>query len=392
MKGMLIYKMFRKLIFILFLLIILSEYIAGQVSIRIFADQKPSSAVFNVTEGKYELDAYDGKPLPLADNETVILAIYNGKIAVKTMNSKSFTCDSLNVKGLTGNDKFSFRVNGSSSIRKLYGGDLRCLCDLGTMVFLNNCDIEQYIAGVVRTEGGPGKNLEFHKSQAVLARTYMYRHFKRHIIDRYNLCDNTHCQAFNGLSEDSVINKAALETKGLVILDSDSTLVLSAFHSNCGGETSISEDVWLSGHYYFKSVVDPYCRNSRNATWKKSIPLSEWEGYLKNSGLVADEKNPQSYNFQMTSRQNNYRTGSFSLPFSQIRNDLDLRSGFFSVTREGDSIAFNGRGYGHGVGLCQEGAMVMAGRGFKYDGIIRFYYSGVIITEIRNAKIVKNDF
>ena len=392
MKGMFIYKMFRKLIFIQFLLILHSEYISGQVSIRIFADQKPSSAVFNVTEGKYELDAYDGKPLPLASDETVILAIYNGKIAVKTMNSKSFTCDSLNVKGLTGNDKFSFRVNGSSSIRKLYGGDLQCLYDLGTMVFLNNCDIEQYIAGVVRTEGGPGKNLEFHKSQAVLARTYMYRHFKRHIIDRYNLCDNTHCQAFNGLSEDSVINKAALETKGLVILDIDSTLVLSAFHSNCGGETSISEDVWLSGHYYFKSVIDPYCRNSRNATWKKSIPLSEWEGYLTNSGLVADEKNPQSYNFQKTSRQNNYRTGSFSLPFSQIRNDLDLRSGFFSVTREGDSITFNGRGYGHGVGLCQEGAMVMAGRGFKYDGIIRFYYSGVIITDIRNARIVKNDF
>lgn len=383
-------KMVRKLIFIQFILIFLFSFVSGQVSIRIFADQKPSSAVLNVTEGKYELDAYDGKSIPLAGDETVILAIYNGGIAVKTRNSKSFTCDSLILKGLTGHDKFSFRVNGSS-VRRLYEGDLQCLYDLGTMVFVNNCDIEQYIAGVVRTEGGPGKNLEFHKSQAVLARTYMYRHLERHIIDRYNLCDNTHCQAFNGISDDSVITRAALETKGIVILDTDSTLVLSAFHSNCGGETSVSEDVWLSGHYYFKSVIDPYCRNSRNATWKKSIPLSEWEGYLKNSGFVADEKNPQSYDFQQTKRQNNYRTGSFSLPFSQIRNDLDLRSGFFSVTRVNDSILFSGRGYGHGVGLCQEGAMVMAGRGFKYDGIIRFYYSGVIITDIKNAKIVKND-
>ena len=383
--------MFRKLIFFQFHLIFLFSMVSGQVSIRIFADQKPSSAVLNVTEGKYELDAYDGKYLPLASDETVILAIYNGKIAVKTQNAKGFMCDSLIVKGLTGNDKFSFRVNGSPN-RNLYGGDLQCLYDLGTMVFINNCDIEQYISGVVRSEGGPGKNLEFHKSQAVLARTYMYRHIERHIIDRYNLCDNIHCQAFNGISGDSVINKAALETKGIVILDTDSTLVLSAFHSNCGGETSVSEDVWLSGHYYFKSVIDPYCRNSRNASWKKSIPLSEWEGYLKNSGFVADEKIPESYNFQQTSRQNNYRAASFSLPFSKIRNDLDLRSGFFSVKRESDSIVFSGRGYGHGVGLCQEGAMVMAGRGFKYDGIIRFYYSGVIITDIKNARILESDF
>jgi len=382
--------MFRKLIFFQFHLIFLFSMVSGQVSIRIFADQKPSSAVLNVTEGKYELDAYDGKYLPLASDETVILAIYNGKIAVKTQNAKGFMCDSLIVKGLTGNDKFSFRVNGSP-IRNLYGGDLQCLYDLGTMVFVNNCDIEQYISGVVRTEGGPGKNLEFHKSQAVLARTYMYRHIERHIIDRYNLCDNIHCQAFNGISGDSVINKAALETKGIVILDTDSTLVLSAFHSNCGGETSVSEDVWLSGHYYFKSVIDPYCRNSRNASWKKSIPLSEWEGYLKNSGFVADEKIPESYNFQQTSRQNNYRAASFSLPFSKIRNDLDLRSGFFSVKRESDSIVFSGRGYGHGVGLCQEGAMVMAGRGFKYDGIIRFYYSGIIITDIKNARNLESD-
>ena len=382
--------MFRKLIFFQFHLIFLFSMVSGQVSIRIFADQKPSSAVLNVTEGKYELDAYDGKYLPLASDETVILAIYNGKIAVKTQNAKGFMCDSLIVKGLTGNDKFSFRVNGSP-IRNLYGGDLQCLYDLGTMVFVNNCDIEQYISGVVRSEGGPGKNLEFHKSQAVLARTYMYRHIERHIIDRYNLCDNIHCQAFNGISGDSVINKAALETKGIVILDTDSTLVLSAFHSNCGGETSVSEDVWLSGHYYFKSVIDPYCRNSRNASWKKSIPLSEWEGYLKNSGFVADEKIPESYNFQQTTRQNNYRAASFSLPFSKIRNDLDLRSGFFSVKRESDSIVFSGRGYGHGVGLCQEGAMVMAGRGFKYDGIIRFYYSGIIITDIKNARNLESD-
>jgi stage II sporulation protein D len=391
-RGCLLTRMFRKFIYIQFLLIFLPRPVPGQVRIRIFADQKPSSAVFTVIHGKYELDVYDGKSIPMSGDETVILAMYNGKIAVKARNSMSFMCDSLTLKGITGDDKFSFRINGGSQVRQNYGGDLQCLSDLGVLVFINNSDIEQYIAGVVRTEGGPGKNIEFLKSQAVLARTYMYEHFERHIIDRYNLCDNTHCQAFNGVTDDSLIIRAALETRGLVIIDRDSTLVISAFHSNCGGETSISEDVWLSGHSYFKKVVDPYCINSRNATWRKSIPVSEWEAYLKKSGFVADGKTTQSYNFSQLSRQSDYKLASFSLPFRQIRNDLDLRSSFFSVLREGDSIIFKGRGYGHGVGLCQEGAMVMAARGFNFRDIIGFYYYGVVITDINYARISENDF
>ena len=87
--------------------------IPGQVRVRIYADQKPSSAVFTVTQGKYELDIYDGKSLPLTINDPVILALYEGKIAVKTRTSKSFMCDSLIMKGLTGNDRFSFRINGT---------------------------------------------------------------------------------------------------------------------------------------------------------------------------------------------------------------------------------------------------------------------------------------
>jgi stage II sporulation protein D len=296
------------------------------------------------------------------------------------------------VRGLTGNDSFSFRVNGSVKNRQFYSGNLQCLPDLGILVFVNICDVEQYLAGVVRTEGGTGRNIEYLKSQAVLARTFMYKYINRHIIDGYNFCDNTHCQAFNGVSTDTIIKRAALETKGLVILDSDSNLIISAFHSNCGGETSASENVWLSGYSYIKKVIDPYCTKSPNATWKRSIPVSDWEAYLKKSGYKVDGSVAPSYNFSQLTRQNDYRIGTFSLPFRQIRNDLNLRSAFFSVIREGDLITFRGRGYGHGVGLCQEGAMVMSTRGFKYSEIIRFYYSDVVIADVKNAKIIKNDF
>lgn len=63
-----------------------------------------------------------------------------------------------------------------------------------------------------------------------------------------------------------------------------------------------------------------------------------------------------------------------------------MKSSFFSVVQSGDSMIFRGKGYGHGVGLCQEGAMVMAAQGKNYRQILQFYYSNIIISDIRNAK------
>jgi stage II sporulation protein D len=377
--------MLRLKIFFILLLTVFCSVGFAQVKIRLFANQSPESSVFSVTEGTYELNLFNGEILSVIKNEPVIITRYNGKLAVKKRNAKGFICDSLAFTGKTGNDSFSLMMNGKSRIRQYYSGDLCCLPDLGTLVFINISDVEKYIAGVVMAEGGPGKNLEYFKTQAIIARTYMYKYFDKHLADRYNVCDNTHCQAFNGLSSDTLINKAALGTRGLVILDKDSTLIISAFHSNCGGETSSSEDVWLLPQPYLKSVVDPYCHASRNAIWRKSFPVNEWVSYIRKSGYNGKMDDPSVFNFVQKSRLVDYKTGSFSMPLRSLRSDLNLRSTFFSVYAIGDSIVLKGRGYGHGVGLCQEGAMEMAAKGFNYKQNIDFYYFGVLISDIKNA-------
>ena len=378
MKGRL------KILFI-FLLAVFCTIGSAQVKIRLFANQAPESAVLSVTEGTYELNLFNGEILSVFKNEPVIITRYNGKLAVKKRNSKGFVCDSLILKGKTGNDSFSLMMNGESHLRQNYSGDLQCLPDLGTLVFINISDVEKYISGVVMAEGGAGKNLEYFKTQAIIARTYMYKYFDKHSSDKYNVCDNTHCQAYNGFSTDTLLNKETLETRGLVILDKDSSLIISAFHSNCGGETSSSDDVWLSGQPYLKSVVDPYCITSRNATWRKSYPVNEWLSYIRKSGYKGNIENPSIFNFHQDSRLTDYKIGSLKIPLRTIREDLNLRSTFFSVFAVGDSIILKGRGYGHGVGLCQEGAMEMAARGFNYKQIIDFYYFGVLISDIKNA-------
>ncbi len=301
-------------------------------------------------------------------------------LAVKVMNDKGIICDSVLFSGRTGKDIFSVRTIGKTQLKQSYSGDLKCLPDFGALLLINICNIESYIAGVVKSEGGSGKNAEYFKTQAVIARTYLYRYFDKHAADHFNLCDNTHCQAYNGLTTDSLIIRAALETKGEVILGADTLPIIAAFHSNCGGETSPSEDVWLSSQTYLKKVKDPYCLTSRNARWNKSISLEEWIAYLRKSGYTGDAGNTLLLNFSQITRSTDYKAGSFSLPLRQIRNDLSLRSTFFSVAVNGDSVILKGRGYGHGVGLCQEGAMAMADKGFNYKQIIGFYYTGVSIS------------
>jgi stage II sporulation protein D len=113
--------------------------------------------------------------------------------------------------------------------------------------------------------------------------------------------------------------------------------------------------------------------------------LSEWLKYIRKSGYNGIIADPSVLNFSQENRLPDYKTVSFRIPLRTMRSDLNLRSTFFSVFTEGDSVILKGKGYGHGVGLCQEGAMVMAAKGFRYREIINFYYTGVIISDIKNA-------
>ena len=142
---------------------------------------------------------------------------------------------------------------------------------------------------------------------------------------------------------------------------------------------------------YLDKVTDPWCTRSRNATWEKVIPAKNWVNVLTRHGYSGASDSTSVFDFSQSSRVQDYVTGTFRLPFSRIRSELDLRSAWFSVKAEGDSIRLTGRGYGHGVGLCQEGAIQMAAKGYGYNDIITFYYPGVKILDIGSAKKSEDD-
>lgn len=375
---------------ILVLVILLSEISSAQVRVRLFSSQSYGTAVFTVKSGNYYLEIFPGGKIEIGSNDMVLVSKYGEKIAVKVRNTTGFVSDSVFFTARSDNAAFSLRVNSKAPIIQNYSGDLLCKPDLGTILLINNCDFEKYIAGVVKAEGGSGRNIEYFKSQAVLARTYMFRYFEKHKSDGYNLCDDVHCQAFNGMSFDTILNQAALETREEVVFDNDNNLIISSFHSNCGGETSPAEYVWLTGQSYLKRVSDPFCAGSANSKWEKRISGDEWSKFLNKTGHQVKGEDLSSYAFSQSARMAYYHAGSIRIPFTTIRNELGLKSSFFSVVPKGDSLIFRGRGYGHGVGLCQEGAMQMAARGYDYRHIIAFYFTGVKIGKINYATVLAN--
>jgi stage II sporulation protein D len=376
------------------LTILLSFYfglLSSQVKVRLFTEFTPDYAIFTAKSGKYQIRCNTGRSIAIPNGEPILIALYNNRIFAKLRNGASFLTDSVEIKGETPEDFFTLRINESGTKIKTYSGDLKCFSDLETLLLINTCDIEKYIAGVVKAEGGGGRSEEYFKTQAVIARTYTYRYFNKHIIDRYNLCDDTHCQSFSGITGDSLIINAVRATKDMVITTPDSILIISAFHSNCGGETSPSEYVWVTDQPYLKRIVDTYCLGSRNALWDKKISLTEWTDFLKKNGYSGTLTDPSVFNFNQTSRVPDYIVGSFSIPLHTIRTGLNLKSSYFSVYADSDSLLLKGKGYGHGVGLCQEGAMIMSLKGFKYEDIINFYYTGVKIMKIGNTRKSDDD-
>ena len=370
---------------ILFLFLSVS-FVAGQVKVRLFSSQSPDFVIFTVADGEYRLQGYGTISIALKKDDIVMISKYENKLAIKSRQSEGFIVDSIIFRAISSNSSFSLRMNAQAQATQFYKGDFSCYPDLATILMINNCNIDDYIAGVVRTEGGANRHKEFIKTQTIITRTYLYRHFDRHINDRYNVCDNTHCQAFHGITTDFAINSATKETKDIIILDKDSSLILSVFHSNCGGMTAASKDVWVSDLPYLRSIPDPYCISSRNAVWERKFTVREWGDYLRKYGYTGSAANASSFGFAQNGRWVNYKAGTFTMPFEVIRTDHKLRSAFFSVVVDNNSVTLRGKGYGHGVGLCQEGAMEMAARGNTYREIISFYYTGVIVTDLKNAK------
>lgn len=375
----------RSIILVLGLLLSANSY-SQKLGISLFNELSLNTVLITPTEGSYKIITSKGDIRLVAD-QIIYLSRVGDSILVRDANSNLGTWARVSIVGQTNEDIIRVKPILPSFPARKYNDNLSFYVEFNRLMAINLIDREKYISCVVEAESGPNREEEFYKAQSLIARTFAMGHLEKHKGEGFNLCDGTHCQAYKGvIGFDKSIYEATLATEGEVLIDTSMQYITAAFHSNCGGFTANSQDVWLSSKPYLVSVEDKHCTSSRNANWEVTIPLKKWKKFLQTKGVdttqIVDVK---KYNFKPIGRPLFYPIQNIKIPLIQFRSHFGLRSAFFSVLVHKQEVRIIGRGYGHGVGLCQEGAMQMATRGWKYDKIINHYYKGVKIVNITDV-------
>ncbi len=367
---------------IIILIFNLNSY-SQKISISLFNDLNLNTVLVTPTQGDYKLITPKSE-IMLKIDQIIYLSKMGDSILVRDANSNLGTWARVSIVGNSDEDEIRVKPILPSFPARKYNDNLSFYVDFNRLMTINMVDREKYIACVVEAESGPNREDEFYKAQALIARTFALGHLEKHKGEGFNLCDGTHCQAYKGiLGFDKDIYKATVETEGEVIVDTTKQFITAAFHSNCGGFTANSQDVWLTAKPYLVSVEDKYCTASRNANWEVVITLKNWRAFLQSKGVDTTQlTDPKQYDFKPKGRPVFYPILNQKIPTTQIRAHFGLRSAFFTVIVRKTEVRLIGHGYGHGVGLCQEGAMQMANRGWKYDKIINYYYNKVKIVNV----------
>ncbi len=283
-------------------------------------------------------------------------------------------------------------LNPNGFKQRTYEGNLEIRNREGKLQIINDVEFETYIAGVVQSEIY-GNRSDIFRVQAIISRTWAMRNINKHKNNGYNFCDNVHCQAYMNRCIRPDIMMGALQSWGETIVDKSGNLIETPFHSNSGGQTANSEDVWRAALPYLRSVDDTFSYRMKQSNWTKTISMDRWLGYFQKTHKIDIDDSLKLYTL-LHFTQDRRQAKLLDIPLTRIRSDFQLKSTFFSVTTDSitKSVTLHGRGYGHGVGLSQEGLIRMVELGFSYDSIIRHYYTGAILHSdpISNPQIVIN--
>jgi len=271
---------------------------------------------------------------------------------------------------------------------------LKITAQSGALVLAATLPVEQYVELVVAAESGAADGPESRKALAVAARSYALAPAHGHTA--FDVCDSTHCQWVHWRTTHEA-HAAALATDGESLWFHGSRAE-AYFHQNCGGHTAAASEVWPQGHPAQGSLVsrpDPYCQRVGSSEWSATLSRTELMQALAAAGLAAPgwktltvaERGESGRATVLLADATKIPAEDFRLAVGRALGWNRIRSNWFEVAAEGDSILFHGRGSGHGVGLCQAGAAEMGREGRGYREILAQYFPGATLAEVTTGAV-----
>lgn len=357
-------------------------------------------------EGQYSVVVLSSRELVVNDLASgIILNKFSGKDTVSftyknrqlCINRKPISAQRIIIRA----EGADITVNGDE-----FRGEIVLICGSGGITVVNRVDLESYVKGVVGTEMSPDWPGEALKAQAVAARTFsLYtKNEGKHQGDGYNICAGTHCQVYGGTKdESSSVTRAVDDTRGEIITYNGKP-IYAAFHTDSGGRTAASREVWGGELEYLISVEDP--SGAPNRHWQVTMTAEQMAEKLKAAGKDVGTLKKISLsplNLRKPGAGDRYKSGrparivftgskrSVTIKGTQARSIFGLKSALFDFEpgrkgddlkiKSGQKIKIDGFGFGHGIGLSQWGAKAMSAKN-DYKSILHHYYNGVTITKI----------
>lgn len=347
--------------------------------------------------GGYEIRA--GRQVLFADEAAMPDAVVTPFPGGMTINTESIRHTQVDVIPKTDG---SLYVN-----RKPYHGSLRLVNrpDRGLMA-INVVELEDYLQGVITGEMPSLWPMAALKAQAIAARTYaLYRARGRSGWD-YDVAAGTGDQVYAGIAgENTSSREAARQTRGVILLY-DWKILPAYYHSVCGGHTAGNKVIFDGEDITPLAGIDcPWCdpkmqgpggaKVEKYYRWQMKVPQAELLAALAKQGIKLDSIEsiaPVRPDAGGHAGDVDIRPGPATLPARAVRMTADkfrsligyskLMSPSFTCAKVGDAFVISGRGYGHGVGMCQWGARGMAAAGFSAKAILEKYYPGADIVRV----------
>jgi stage II sporulation protein D len=347
------------------------------VRIRLFSDKNIEQVMFIPSFGSYFLETEQGDKLKLSKTTKLIVKDLDGQLEIKINDTIYKKAKKINLTPSGLKSFFQIKPLKPQITERRYEDGLEITSKNKSLFIINVVKTDNYIAGVVQSETwGATTNIDFFKVQAICCRNYLMNNLEKHAEEGYNLCDGVHCQAYKTRANKKEVTEGAYKSKGEVIVDSQGNIIETLFHSNSGGETVNAKDVWGKDVPYLVSVEDSFSVGGKHYQWEKYIKLKDWLNYFRNKGLNIKDKEIEDALLTF-SQESGRKTDIMGISLKTIRKDFDLKSTYFNVQKWAGEVKLTGKGYGHGVGMSQEGAIKMCEEGYEYWEVIEHYFKGV---------------
>lgn len=240
--------------------------------------------------------------------------------------------------------------------------------------------LEHYVARVLAGEVHPSWPLDALKAQAIASRTFALRRMRERRNNTFHVQNSVMDQVLKSHTSDIFV-RAVKESAGLV-LTQNSELAETSFHSTCGGTTTDAKGVWGRSYPYLRGSRCGFCTNSPTYSWSVDLPLSE----------LSRKFSEEITTVKILSRTADGRVDAIQLnggkkisghEFRMALGPMKIKSTLLTdIVVHGKSLTVKGHGFGHGVGMCQYGALGMARSGKSYHDILAHYYPGTSLKRL----------